>query len=67
MKKKSYSKLFNILGTLLCFLYFIVVAIEILNFTPYNKRLPFFADRMLEFLLPSILCFIIAHYYKKKS
>jgi hypothetical protein len=66
MKKENYSRLFIVTGIAFLILYVIVMIIEIVDFSPYNKRLPFFIDRALEFLLPSIVCFVIAHLCKKK-
>ncbi|MDF2485137.1 MAG: hypothetical protein K0R46_1305 [Herbinix sp.] len=66
MKREHYSKLINALGILFIILFVIVMIIEISNFSPYNTRMPFFMDRILEFLLPSILCFILARISKNK-
>ncbi len=66
MKKENYFKLLNVIGTLICVLFIVIMTIEITDFSPYNTRLPFFADRMLEFLLPGILCFILARICKSK-
>jgi hypothetical protein len=66
MKREHYSKLINAFGILFIILFVIVMIIEISNFSPYNTRMPFFMDRILEFLLPSILCFILARISKNK-
>lgn len=66
MERKNYYKLLNALGILFCILFVIILVIEIENFTPYNTRLPFFADRIMEFLLPGILFFILARVCKRK-
>jgi hypothetical protein len=67
MKGKNYSKGLNMIGILFLFLFIIVMIIEIVNFTPYNSRMPFFIDRILEFLLPSFICFILARFIKIKE
>lgn len=66
MKRGNCFKLINAIGFLFLILFIIVMIIEIVNFSPYNTRMPFFIDRILEFLLPSILCFILACVYKNK-
>lgn len=65
MRQENYNKLFIILGIVFIMLYFIVMYFEIVNFSPYNKGVPFFIDRIFEFLLPGVLCFVIAHNRKK--
>ncbi len=66
MKRENYFKLINAIGVLFFIIYVIVMIIEIVNFSPYNTRMPFFMDRILEFLLPSIFCFILACVCKNK-
>ncbi len=66
MLRKNYFKIMNGMGILFIALYVIIMAIEINNFSPYNSGMPFFADRILEFLLPGILFFILARIGKNK-
>jgi hypothetical protein len=66
MERKNYYKLMNAIGILFCILFAVIMVIEIENFSPYNTRIPFFVDRILEFLMPGILFFILARICKRK-
>lgn len=66
MKRENYFKLLSAIGVSFIILFVIVMIIEIVNFSPYNTRMPFFMDRIFEFLLPSVLCFILASVCKNK-
>lgn len=66
MLRKNYFKLMNLIGILFCTLYVVIMVREIKNFSPYNTGMPFFADRMLEFLLPGISFLILARICKRK-
>jgi hypothetical protein len=66
MLRKNCFRLMNAIGIIFCTLYVVIMVIEINNFSPYNTGIPFFADRLLEFLLPGILCFILARICRRK-
>lgn len=67
MKVKAIRKLLLIIGVLLVIIYFVVMSYEISNFSPYNTRMPFFLDRVLEFLLPAVVCFLIRNKLKQNE
>lgn len=67
MKGKNYSKVLNMLSFIFLILFIVVMIIEIVNFSPYNSRMPFFTDRILQFLLPSFICFLLARFFKIKK
>lgn len=65
--KELIRKILLIIGIILLCVYFIVIYLEITNFSPYNTRtLPFLLDRFLEFLVPAIFCFIARRLLKNK-
>ncbi len=67
MNKEKVRKILLILGITLLVIYIVVMIFEISNFSPYNTRIFLFFDRALEFLFPSILCFVIREFLKKKK
>lgn len=66
MQRKNCFKLIYAIGILLLIIFVVIMIIDIANFSPYNTRMPFFMDRVLELLLPGILCFILAGICKSK-
>lgn len=67
MTVKAIRKLLLIIGVLLVIIYFVVMSYEISNFSPYNTRMPFFLDRVLEFLLPAVVCFLTRNKLKQNE
>lgn len=62
MKKKWMSISLLVISIVLIIIYF-----EITHFSPYNTGIPFFLDRVLEFIFPAGVCLIIRHRLKTRE
>ena len=67
MNKEKIRKVLLLLGFIFLLVYVAAMVFEINNFSPYHTRWFLWSDRALEFLLPSILCFIIRTFLKSKN
>ncbi|HKM34746.1 MAG TPA: hypothetical protein VJY54_08390 [Lachnospiraceae bacterium] len=67
MKKKWISISLLVVSIVLVIVYFAVMFFEITHFNPYNTGVPFFLDRVLEFLVPVVICLVIRHKIKKRE
>ena len=67
MKTAKMRSVLLVLGVALLVAFVIVMAFEIMQFSPYNTRWFLWSDRALEFLLPSTLCFVLGAFLKDKN
>lgn len=67
MNRKWIRILLLVVSIILVILYFAVMIFEITHFNPYNTGMPFFLDRVLEFLLPAAICLFIRHKIAKRE
>lgn len=70
MKKKWLYKILFIISALLSMCFFISFGVDIYKYDDYKTSAPLYAYalvRMIEFILPSIIVFIVGMIIKKKS
>ncbi len=70
MKKKWLYKILFIISALLLMCFFISFGVDIYKYDDYKTSAPLYAYalvRMIEFILPSIIVFIVGMIIKKKS
>ena len=70
MKKKWLYKILFIISALLSMCFFISFGVDIYKYDDYKTSAPLYAYalvRMIEFILPSIIVFIVGMIIKKKN
>mgnify|MGYP003307681417 CR=1 FL=1 len=68
MKKEKYYKFMYVISSILVMCFIISVIIDYFNYDPLFTSFPFYVNiliRTLEFILPSVIIFIIGIYFKK--
>ena len=69
MKKENIYKFLYTVSIFLIIVFFIRLGIDYLNYDTYNNSAPFYAyiiERVVEFIVPSIILFIVGIFCKKK-
>lgn len=69
MKKENYYKFLYVISILLVIGFGIRLGVDYFKYNTINNSVPFYVFilvRMLEFIIPSIIIYILAKYTKKK-
>ncbi len=70
MKKENLYKILYIISIILLIVYIIILLLDYKNYNPYETSFPFYTTiivRTVEFIVPSLLIFIVGVIIKKKK
>lgn len=69
MTKKKLCKFLGCVSLGLVILFFITVLVDYINYNEYNTSSPFYVSfivRGLQFIVPSLVCFLVSFFMKRK-
>lgn len=69
MKKENSYKLLYVIAIILMIAFVVTLSVDYLNYNTYSNSAPFYAfivERVVEFIIPSIIAFGIGKFIKKK-